>query len=72
MTSGKTSVSIRLAAELGVRFIDGDLHPAANVEKMASGTPLTERICGNCTSRAQLAGPLSSCSRRAAFSGAQS
>ncbi|MEV0083685.1 gluconokinase [Saccharopolyspora sp. NPDC050642] len=41
---GKTTVGTRLAAELGVRFIDGDdLHPAANVEKMASGTPLTDQ-----------------------------
>lgn len=40
---GKSSVGSRLAGRLGVPFIDGDdLHPPANVEKMASGMPLTD------------------------------
>ena len=40
--SGKTTVSALLAAGLGCQFQEGDdLHPAANVEKMKSGTPLT-------------------------------
>jgi carbohydrate kinase (thermoresistant glucokinase family) len=40
---GKTVVGTALAAELGYRFIDADdLHPAANVSKMASGTPLDD------------------------------
>lgn len=41
--SGKTTVGERLAAALGLRFVDGDsLHPAANVEKMHAGIPLTD------------------------------
>jgi carbohydrate kinase (thermoresistant glucokinase family) len=41
--SGKTTVAVRLADALGVAFLEGDeLHPPANVEKMKSGTPLTD------------------------------
>ncbi|MET4780769.1 gluconokinase [Glaciihabitans sp. UYNi722] len=41
--SGKTSVGTALAAELGVPFMDADdLHPAANVAKMAAGHPLND------------------------------
>ena len=41
--SGKSSVGTRLAARLGVDFVDGDdLHPAANVDKMAAGQPLDD------------------------------
>jgi len=41
--SGKTTVSALLAAALGCQFQEGDdLHPAENVEKMQSGTPLTD------------------------------
>jgi carbohydrate kinase (thermoresistant glucokinase family) len=41
--SGKTTVSVLLSAALGCQFQEGDdLHPAANVEKMHSGTPLTD------------------------------
>ena len=41
--SGKTSVGIALAAALGVPFRDADdLHPAANVAKMAAGIALTD------------------------------
>ena len=41
--SGKTTVGSALAARLGLRFVDADdLHPAANVEKMAAGIPLTD------------------------------
>lgn len=40
---GKTSVGERLAARLGVPFIEGDtLHPRSNVEKMSAGVPLTD------------------------------
>jgi gluconokinase len=40
---GKTAVGSALAATLGWRFIEGDtLHPAANVERMSSGLPLTD------------------------------
>lgn len=41
--AGKTTVGQALAAELHAPFVDGDdLHPAANVRKMAAGTPLTD------------------------------
>jgi carbohydrate kinase (thermoresistant glucokinase family) len=41
--SGKTTVSVLLSAALGCQFQEGDdLHPAANVEKMRGGTPLTD------------------------------
>ena len=41
--SGKTTVAEALAKRLGWSFIDGDaFHPPANVEKMRSGTPLTD------------------------------
>lgn len=41
--SGKSSVGLALARELGWEFIEGDeLHPQANVAKMASGQPLND------------------------------
>lgn len=41
--SGKSTVGRLLADRLGTPFVDGDdLHPAANVAKMASGIPLTD------------------------------
>ena len=41
--SGKSTVGAALAARLGLDFVDGDdLHPAANVSKMAAGEPLTD------------------------------
>jgi gluconokinase len=41
--SGKTSVGRQLATALGWAFAEGDdFHPAANVAKMSSGTPLTD------------------------------
>ena len=41
--SGKTSVGQLLASELGWEFADADdYHPAANVEKMRNGIPLTD------------------------------
>ncbi|WP_307806998.1 gluconokinase [Naasia sp. SYSU D00057] len=40
---GKSTVGEALAGELQVDFLDADdLHPAANKEKMAGGTPLTD------------------------------
>src|SRR5258708_24355433 len=41
--SGKTTVGQLLASQLGWEFADGDdYHPAANVEKMRNGIPLTD------------------------------
>jgi len=41
--SGKTTVAAMLAGALHCPFLEGDaLHPPANVEKMRSGTPLTD------------------------------
>jgi gluconokinase len=41
--SGKTTAGERLAQELGWPFRDADsFHPAANVEKMSAGTPLSD------------------------------
>jgi gluconokinase len=41
--SGKTTVGRLLALQLGWEFADGDdYHPAANVEKMRNGIPLTD------------------------------
>ena len=41
--SGKTTVGAMLAGHLHWRFADGDdFHPAANVEKMRAGIPLTD------------------------------
>jgi gluconokinase len=41
--AGKTTIGKLLAHELGWRFIEADdFHPAANVEKMRSGHPLTD------------------------------
>lgn len=41
--SGKTSVAQMMAEKLGCRFVEGDkLHPAANIEKMEKGIPLTD------------------------------
>jgi gluconokinase len=40
---GKSSVGAGLSQRLGIPYFDGDdLHPAANVEKMRAGTPLTD------------------------------
>lgn len=41
--SGKTTVGVQLAKELGWSFRDADdFHPPANVAKMSAGTPLTD------------------------------
>ncbi|WP_285249765.1 gluconokinase [Pseudarthrobacter sp. fls2-241-R2A-168] len=41
--AGKSTVGAALAERLGAAFVDSDsLHPKANVEKMAAGTPLTD------------------------------
>jgi gluconokinase len=42
--SGKTTVGMELAAQLGWSFRDADeFHPPANVEKMSRSIPLTDR-----------------------------
>lgn len=41
--SGKSTVGALLARKLGVQFIEGDdYHPLENVQRMASGIPLTD------------------------------
>ncbi|MCO7222464.1 gluconokinase [Klenkia sp. PcliD-1-E] len=41
--TGKSTVGVGIAQALGCDFVEGDdLHPAANVEKMRSGTPLDD------------------------------
>lgn len=41
--SGKTAVGMRVAAKLNWLFLDADnFHPAANIEKMRHGIPLTD------------------------------
>lgn len=41
--AGKSSIAELLASRIGSKFIEGDqLHPEANVKKMAEGTPLTD------------------------------
>lgn len=41
--TGKTSVGLALSERLAIPYLDGDdLHPAANVAKMAAGIPLTD------------------------------
>ncbi|MFO1247526.1 MAG: gluconokinase [Alphaproteobacteria bacterium] len=41
--SGKTTIAkAGLAEHLGVPFVEGDLHPIANVKKMSAGIPLTD------------------------------
>lgn len=41
--SGKTAVGQLLASQLGWQFADADdYHPAANIEKMQNGIPLTD------------------------------
>ncbi|MEP5729718.1 MAG: gluconokinase [Sulfitobacter sp.] len=40
---GKTSVGMALSKGLGIGFVDGDdLHPDANIQKMAQGDPLND------------------------------
>lgn len=40
---GKSTVGAALADSIGAEFLDGDsLHPLANIDKMASGTPLND------------------------------
>ena len=41
--AGKTTVGKLLSRQLGWRFVEADdFHPAANIEKMSSGHPLTD------------------------------
>ncbi|MEU6124947.1 gluconokinase [Streptomyces sp. NPDC047123] len=41
--TGKTTIGPLLADQLGVPYAEGDdFHPPANIEKMSSGTPLTD------------------------------
>jgi carbohydrate kinase (thermoresistant glucokinase family) len=41
--AGKSTVARTLAAQLGISYVDADdLHPTANLEKMARGVPLSD------------------------------
>jgi len=41
--SGKSTIGLKIAQQLGVKFIDGDdLHPKANILKMAASQPLND------------------------------
>lgn len=41
--AGKSTIAAGLAAHFGAAFLEGDdFHPAANVEKMTQGQPLTD------------------------------
>lgn len=41
--SGKSTIGEQLAGKLNAKFIDGDdLHPRANIDKMAGGQPLND------------------------------
>lgn len=41
--SGKTKIGVALARALAIPFLEGDdLHPPANVQRMAQGVPLTD------------------------------
>jgi gluconokinase len=41
--SGKTTIGVALARALRIPFLEGDeLHPPANVQRMAQGVPLTD------------------------------
>lgn len=41
--SGKSTIGVAVAREIQAKFIDGDdLHPRANIQKMASGQPLND------------------------------
>jgi gluconokinase len=45
--SGKTTIGQRLAAALGVPFVEGDeFHDAENIERMRRGEPLTDELRG--------------------------
>lgn len=45
--SGKTTIGVRLARELGWEFRDADdFHPPANIAKMAAGIPLDDEDRG--------------------------
>ncbi|CED61083.1 gluconokinase [Moritella viscosa] len=41
--SGKSTIGLKIAQQLGAKFIDGDdLHPKVNILKMAAGQPLND------------------------------
>ena len=41
--SGKSEIGTRLAAHLGMAYVEGDrFHPQSNIDKMSAGEPLTD------------------------------
>ena len=69
--SGKSTVGLLLATRLGVPFVDGDdVHPAANIAKMAAGYPLDDAdrrpwlaaLAGHARSMARNGGGVIACS----------
>lgn len=67
---GKTTIGNQIAGRLGVPFADADdFHPRANVDKMASGTPLTDedrwpwlQACGAWMEKHAATGSVMACS----------
>lgn len=61
---GKSTIAAALAKEIAGTYVDGDLlHPAANIQKMSSGIPLTDEdrwpwLDHFATSIAELEGPV--------------
>lgn len=67
---GKSTLAAALSRALGWRFLEGDeLHPAANVAKMAAGVPLTDQdrapflaAVGEAIARERASGVVAACS----------
>lgn len=48
---GKSTIGQKIADKFRIQFLDGDeLHPKSNIDKMSSGTPLTDEVSITVTS----------------------